>query len=193
MKLKLGMPPPEDLKLVNATRLNKDYNKLHVVALVFGIVVVTPLLAWAWVSQWGWKALTDIGDLESWQFLLTLAGVMAAHEVIHMLGHPRMGLSSLSYLGFLPKQGLFYASYLGVVTRRRFLVMALLPFFLLTVVPYCLAPYMSPTWRAVMTAVSVLNGMAASGDLWIVLQVLRRIPRGAFVQGEWYGSIPPVA
>ncbi|UPG90213.1 DUF3267 domain-containing protein [Luteibacter aegosomaticola] len=191
MKLKLGMPPEPEITLLGAVRLNEDYAKLHLRALLFGIAVVTPLLTWAWVGRFGWGALRAVGDLEFWQFFLTLAGMMVIHEVIHMLGHPRMGFTRHTILGFLPRHGMFYATYLGVMSRGRFIFVALLPLSLLTVVPYLAAPYLPPTWRAVMTGVSILNGMASSGDLWIIGAVLRRIPRDAVIQGEWFGTVSP--
>jgi hypothetical protein len=41
------------------------------------------------------------------------------HELLHLLAHPKAGLSSKSVMGFWPKQMIAYAHYEGALSRNR--------------------------------------------------------------------------
>ena len=82
------------------------------------------------------------GDLTLSTIMLGIGAVLGGfvvliivHESIHLLAHPKNGLSRNSIVGILPTRGAFYAFYDGQMTRNRFVLMAAAPFIFISVVP----------------------------------------------------------
>jgi len=90
----------------------------QLVALPIGIIaaVVVAVL---------WFAITPLKDIPPtmplFAFLVSFAGIIVVHELIHVAVHPMSGRSQHSIVGFWPSRMLFYAHYDGELTRNRFL------------------------------------------------------------------------
>ena len=190
MKFKLGLPPEMGSDLVGADRLVTNYGRLHVQATLIGLLLVAPVLYFVWSFLWPHARVLGIFDESPGIFIGTLAGIVVAHEFIHLLALPGSGRGEHSYMGFDPKTHLPYVAYLGKMSRRRMLAVVLMPTFVLTMMPFILAYMVSVGHVHMLAACSMLNGAAASGDFCMAFLLLRKVPRGGVIQGEFYGSHP---
>lgn len=188
MRFHYGFPPEVDPPLVNPRRIVVDYTRLHLQALFLSMLVIGPALYFVYGLKFESGMILGIFEYGPFSFLGMLVGVIIAHELIHLFSHPYMGLSRKSYVGLLPKSFLVYASYQGMQARNTLLLTLFAPFVLLTAFPVaaCLTDVLPGSWISAAIGISIINGMAASGDLILAILVLR-IPRGAMIQGHHYG------
>lgn len=191
MRFIIGLPPEVICELDSPHRLVMDYPRLHAIALVFGALVVAPVIYLAWFACFGSAGLLGMLDQSPGVFLGSLALVLLAHELLHLFAMPRFGLGSDSMLGFDPKSCLPYAAHNGIMRRRRMLFMLCAPLLVLTVLPFFVAA-LQHEWKWLCAWISILNGTLASGDIYMIIMVLRRVPMGHAFHGEFYG-IPRVA
>jgi hypothetical protein len=87
-------------------------------------------------------------------FLLSFAGIVVVHELVHASVHPMAGRSPYSILGFWPSRVLFYAAYTGELTRNRFVAILLMPLVAISLVPLLVAAAAQATsgWAAYISA-----------------------------------------
>lgn len=190
MRFKVGMPPAVSYRLVEDRKLVTDYSRVHIIALMIGVFVVGPVLYAAWRIRWENHLIFGVFDQPPGIFLGTLAAIIVLHEGVHLLAHPWMGLSRHSVVGVLPRSFLFYAAYNGEHSRSRTIVMLLAPFVVLTIVPYVVSTMVPAEWVPFLASLSIINGLAASGDMLLTYQVLKTIPPSAVLHGEYYGFLP---
>ena len=107
--------------------------------------------------------------------LLGCVAIIVAHESMHVLALPHLGLTRDTVIGFWPRTFTPYVSYEGETSRARQIVVGLAPFLVLSIAPL-LAGLMfgvAPLWIVV---VSLLNGLGASADLVGVALVAWQVP-----------------
>jgi Putative zincin peptidase len=118
--------------------------------------------------------------------VLSFPLIMVVHELIHAAAHPSAGRSSQSILGFWPSRMIGYAHYDGELTRNRFVVILLMPLFVISFLPLLVAAIarVASGWAAF---VSVFNTLLACGDILAAGIVLFQLPAGTIVrnQGWW--------
>jgi hypothetical protein len=108
------------------------------VALPVGIVA-------AGVAAVLWLAITplQVQDVTSAMslpgFLVSFAGIVVVHELIHAVVHPMSGRSSHSIVGVGGPSTGFYAHYDGEMTRNRFVAILLAPLVVISLVPLLVA------------------------------------------------------
>lgn len=138
-----------------------------------------------------WKALTAVVTVPEHAVsdslvILSIVGVVAAHEAFHMAAHPGAGTRPASVLGVWPAGLVVYAHYDGPMSRNRFVLMILLPFLALSLgsLAICAATGLDSLFVA---GCSVLNALFAGGDLVTAGLVLAQVPARAEVrnQGWW--------
>jgi hypothetical protein len=150
------------------------------VALPIGIVaaVVVAVL---------WLALTPLQDVTSTMslpaLLLSFAGIVVVHELIHAAVHPMSGLSPHSIVGFWPTGGMFYAHYDGELTRSRFVAILFMPLVVISFVPLLVAAVaqVPSGWAAFISA---FNAFLACVDILAAGMVLFQIPAAAIVRQQ---------
>ena len=114
-------------------------------------------------------------------------GLILVHELIHALGYPQFGFSRQSLLGVWPSRLVFYAGYLGRLSRNRWLVVYLLPFLVLSVLPLLVCrPFHFDA--PLLQVVSVVNGLFSGGDLVLVLLIFFQVPRAATMQNQGWST-----
>jgi hypothetical protein len=168
------------------------------IAMGLPIGVLTTLLLWL-----GWRETTPASFQFSLPIPLIWAPVVAIfavfsgmllvvfiHELLHCAGHPMMGLSPSSYIGAWPTRLLFYAVYLGGIGRNRYLVMAVLPFFVISVVPLALCLVLGSSAAPIawpLAAASMFNGFSSCGDFIIAPIIWSQVPKNAVVRDNgWH-------
>ena len=192
MRFRIGLPPDAVSELDSPRRLVMDYPRLHAIALLFGALVVAPLVYLVWFACFGSAGLLGVLDQPPGVFLGSLAVVFLAHELLHLLAMPRFGLGDDSILGFDPKSFLPYAAHTGIVRRWRMLYVLCAPLLVMTILPLFLVAFQRQ-WTWWCAWISLLNGTLASGDIYLAIMVLRRVPSGSVFHGEFYGALRPAS
>lgn len=131
--------------------------------------------------------------------LLALLLLIPAHELLHVMGHPRWGLSPQTVMVIWPTKLRFGVYYAGCMTRRRWLVMRMAPLVCLSVVPAGLLTFFQylPASFALNVFLQVLmlvNGIGSGWDLLAVIWVLFQVPARAqicFCSGKAYWRLVP--
>jgi hypothetical protein len=187
-----GMPPELPSPFPDSRKLEINYSRLHVQAMLLGVFVIGPILYFLCTLKFENSTIFGIFELGPFSFLGLLAAIIVLHEIIHLVAQPHMGLSDESYFGFLPKSFLAYAAYLGLLSRSRFLFIAAMPFFVITVLPIGagLLGWLPENLVPIALGAAILNGMASSGDMLISAIHLKRVPRNAMLFGSYYGTPP---
>jgi hypothetical protein len=109
--------------------------------------------------------------------------ITVVHELIHAVVHPMTGRSPHTILGFWPSKALFYAHYDGELTRNHFVVILLMPLFVISFLPLMVATLVgtSSGWLAFA---STLNALMACVDMLGAGMLLIQIPRTAIVRNQ---------
>ena len=121
--------------------------------------------------------------------MLLLIVIIPVHELIHAFLTPGFGLTDKTVIGIWPSRLLFFAYYDEALSRNRFLVVFLAPFFVLSLLPVGLAVLarllpVHPSLLPSLVLLSLLNGAAASGDLLGFTLVWMQIPSKAQVRNK---------
>ena len=113
-------------------------------------------------------------------FLLSFAGMVVVHELIHTLVHPMAGRSPHSILGFGHGVG-FYAHYDDEMSRNRLVAILLMPVLIISIVPLLVSAVIqvSSGWAAF---ISVINAFCACADMLEAGLVLFQIPATGIVR-----------
>src|ERR1017187_2655858 len=116
-------------------------------------------------------------------FLISALGIAVVHELAHAVVHPAAGCSPQSIIGFWPKCGAFYAHYDGELSRNRFLAIALMPWFAISILPLLVSAALKAT-SAWLAFVSSFNALIACGDVFAAGVVLFQIPANAALRNQ---------
>ncbi len=112
--------------------------------------------------------------------------LIVVHEAIHLCLHPKQAWSKNSVVGVMFKPFVFYAQYLGQLSRNRFLAVLLAPFLVLTVLPLLAAVFVGvPSSLGIWLALtSSVNALAACADLLGAALCFRQIPTDAVIRNN---------
>jgi hypothetical protein len=133
-----------------------------------------------------WFFLTPIPELkfDSPGFLLgAFLIIIPIHELIHAMVHPGSGGTADSILGFWPSRLLFYAHYMGELTRTRFIAILLMPLLIISFLPLVICAITGYT-SALLVFSSVINAFFACGDIFAIGLLLFQIPARARVRNQ---------
>ena len=134
-----------------------------------------------------WMLTVDVSRIQ-WNVAILSAvvwfpGLIALHEAVHALLFPRSGVPGNTIVGFWPQQALFYAAYLGEMSRERFACVILAPLVVLSFGPLLVAPFTEVT-SSIVVSISVTNAMLSCGDLVGVFYLLRGSPKKTIVRNK---------
>jgi hypothetical protein len=119
--------------------------------------------------------------------LLSLAGLIAAHELLHAVPAMVYGTSDGVVIGFWPRYLAPYVAYLGVVPRRAQLLSGVAPLVVLTALPLVVALIL-PAAALPMAAVSVANVAGSAADLLMLALLWRQVPTDALVRNNGHAT-----
>lgn len=157
------------------------------------------LLAWvllivAWNRELTFAMSADssvVGRFSPWLYILVplfgLLVVIAAHELIHATGFPNFGFSDSTILAAWPSRFLFYAAYLGGMSRNRWLLVYFLPFLVISLAPIAVYHGLG-VYSGWLHAVSLLNGLLAGGDLFCILLIWCQVPVRATLRNSGWST-----
>jgi Putative zincin peptidase len=112
---------------------------------------------------------------------------LAVHEFVHLLAHPRCGLSNDSVVGIWPTRGVAYAHYDGEITRNRFLFVIALPFVVLSLVPVAFF-YLSGHVNMFLAVLALFNGIGSCFDVLVFVMTLIQLPRNAVLRNKGWDT-----
>jgi len=149
----------------------------NLLALPVGVVAAVAVAA-LWLLITPLRDITPALSLSA--FLLSFAGIVVVHELIHALVHPMAGRSPHSILGFWPSVG-FYANYDGELSRNRLVAILLMPLLIVSIIPLLVSAVtgVSSGWAAYISA---FNAFLACADMLDAGLVLFQIPANRIVR-----------
>lgn len=184
-------PFPETLLPPNATQLKEpntmDEMMIRALPFVFPAILTIFLTVFFKTRLAGFfvlnPVLLPVGFFAG--FLL-----LPLHETLHAVVYPK---NASVTMGFLPKSAAFFVYSNHPLSKKRFIIMSLLPVFL-GIVPFLLFLFSDPANK---TANTLLFGLMAMGltspypDYYNIFQVLKQVPAGAKIQTSgfhayWY-------
>lgn len=115
-------------------------------------------------------------------FLVCLLSVLATHELLHALAHPRAGLSARTTIGFWPSRMLLYATYGGELSRNRYVAILLVPTVVISFVPIFVA-ILAQAYNIWLVYITVLNAFLASGDI-LATRIMLQLPANAVIHNQ---------
>ena len=189
MRFRLG-PIPDEFKPDSSWKPIREPGPLvqQLLALpVGGILVVAVWYSWQAVGFPPSLAFDDYMEHpHPVIMLICFVLLIAVHELIHALVHPKFGCSPASTIGAWPKKMVFYAHYHGPRARNRMALGLIMPFFVLSVLPVVLAAFkMLPQSLAMwVPLLSLLNALASCGDCLGFVWLLVAVPHSAIVQNK---------
>lgn len=167
----------------------------YVLALPIAAVTVAALtIAISSVGDESAKIVIRPGDVTSLRVVIGIVtgifyfvGALAVHEFVHLLAHPRCGLSDDSVLGIWPAGGVAYAHYDGEITRNRFLFVIALPFVTLSLGPILLffATGHVTLWLAVL---ALFNGIGSCFDILVIGILLIQLPGKSVLRNKGWDT-----
>jgi hypothetical protein len=141
-------------------------------------VVAAVVVAVLWFLVTPLRDVTPAVSLPA--FLLSFAGLVVVHELIHALVHPMAGRSAHSILGFAPRDG-FYAHYDGELSRNRLVAILLMPLLIISIVPL-LVSAVTQVSSGGAAFVSAFNAFCSCADLLEAGLILFQIPATRIVR-----------
>jgi hypothetical protein len=133
-----------------------------------------------------WLCLTPVANHPAAPILWMCLGLLflfPAHELLHAIVHPRQGRTNGTILGFWPSRMIFYAHYLGEISRNRFIAILAAPFLIISVVPLLVCAVLGQA-SVTVAYISCLNAFCSCADLLGIILFLFQIPQSAIVRNQ---------
>jgi hypothetical protein len=134
-----------------------------------------------------WVNLTPAGiyDIPATlvHLLVGIPATIIVHELLHALAHPENGRSDKSILGYWPSLMVFYAHYDGVLSKKRFITILVLPFLSLSVLPLIFF-IVFRIGSSFLMFVSVFNAIGSCVDLLGVIIIFFQVPACAITRNK---------
>jgi len=134
-------------------------------------IVTAGLVAVLWLAITPFQ-LQDVTSTMSLRgFLVSFAGMVVVHELIHLVVHPMSGRSPHSIVGAGGPTTGVYAHYAGEMARNRFVAILLMPLVIISFVPLFVAAVgqVSSGWIAFISAFNAFGACADTLDAGLVL------------------------
>ena len=103
------------------------------------------------------------------------------HELLHAVIMPK---GSTAYVGFVPSKFLFYMKCKEALSKKRFILMSLLPI-ILGIIPLIIFMFSNnQILNSIMWPMAMIGLVSPSPDYLNIYSVLRQVPNGAYIQED---------
>jgi len=176
MRLNLG-PPPKDDTISEEGSTWYPVNEPGLIRLqitaFFTALLIAAFIALVILLT---RGSNHIGGMLRPIVLLFIILVIPIHEFLHAVCFKGRLTSKRVIFGFYPKVLGFYAHYIGQVSWYRYIVIAVFPFLILTVIPLIIVIIFNLEYPFVVEVIFA-NGLASAGDVVTVIIILKQVPR----------------
>lgn len=117
-------------------------------------------------------------------FLLLLLLLVPAHELIHAIAYRCRFRSRQLWVGIWPERAMAYVLFDAPLPRQRVLAMLVAPFFVLTVLPLVVMPFLAAPWSQCAGFFALLHAALCVGDAATIQRLLRQVPAGAQIHNH---------
>ena len=181
MKFRVGAIPDSQEFTANNWKPLKEPGPIvmQCFALPLGILFCA-LMIWLWVR---WTPVTENPVTYPLLLAIVMLSVFPVHELLHLVMHPKFGMSDKSFLGVWPSRMILYAYYTDILSRNRFLAIFGMPIMILSVLPLLICSMIG--YASVTIAfMSCFNVFAAAGDIFGIFILLFQVPNRAIVRNQ---------
>lgn len=178
IKFRFGCPLEPDLGSGEKWDRFKAFDMASILRSIFTGLFIAGVIAAVWLIAF--TGALPIGTPSWMDMLLAVAVTLFVHELFHLIGFPKMGLDGSARIGIWPELCAPYVQYLLPVSRNRFIFAAGLPFLMISIIPLFFTinntlPIEYLSW------ISVINCVGTGSDIFILMKLLRTVPRNALV------------
>jgi len=114
--------------------------------------------------------------------LLIILVLLIVHELIHLLSHPKFGLSSRSILGFWPSKMFLYVAFDGELKRNRSVFIFLMPLIIINLSIFLYSVFFKQNnfWLIYIT---IVNAFLSSMDILAAITILK-LPNKSIIRSN---------
>lgn len=115
-------------------------------------------------------------------FLFIFIIIFPIHEFLHALSCPCSLTSNDIYFGFIPKKIIFFTYYKGILSKKRYLIVSIMPFLVITLAGILLAKLFGND--TFFQTIILCNALESYMDILGVLIILLQVPKNAVIKNE---------
>lgn len=107
---------------------------------------------------------------------------LPVHEYLHAIIYPK---SAVIYMGFLRETGGMFISSQSPIKKRRYIVMSIFPFCILSLFPfivYCFISLDKIFFNNLLFWFAFMTSLSTTGDFYNIYQTIKKIPKKAIMQ-----------
>lgn len=174
-RFRLGPPPTDDTisEEEDSWRLVREPSTLTLGILAICVaLIIAACISLAVSLAIGPSHMASV----SWPLvILFILLIIPIHELLHAVGFEDGLASNRIVFGFYPKLFACYAHYIGHIPRSRFILIAALPFLILTIIPLAMVAVFCLDYVHLTEAI-ISNGLASAGDILTIVFIFRETP-----------------
>jgi hypothetical protein len=163
----------------NAKILNIPKNNM-LVSLIFAIPFIILCFFLIFVKK---NIMNDFPMIRHFIPIGIILGILCCfiHELLHAIPQPK---GAKVYIGFIPSKFMFYMKCKEPLTKKRFMLMELLPI-ILGIVPLIIFMISNnQILNSIMWPMAMIGLVSPSPDYLNVYCVLKQVPKGAYIQDD---------
>lgn len=151
---------------------------IHAVSPLF--ICLGILFGWGYWAMDPWNGSSFVKAFPPLRLAAFVLGTVVLHESIHLMLHPKFGISRQSLVGYhFQLGGLFYVMYRGALSRHRIVAIKLAPFIILTCIPAFLMLVVPEFRLGDLVVPMALNAGISLLDLHTSATLIRLLPGSA--------------
>ncbi len=176
MRFRIGPPPEDDTisREESSWNLVNEPNPLNLQIIGILVAVFIAICIGVIISlSVGIKHVLGL----SWPMvMLFIFLIMPIHELLHAVGFEGGVISRQVVFGLYPKGFGFYAHYNGQIPRSRYIIVAALPFLILTAIPITIVAGFRLDHKY-LTEIIFANGLVSAVDVLTIILILKETPQ----------------
>lgn len=161
----------------NSVTIKMPKNSI-IISLLFTIPLLILMFILYYIKQ---DIMIDFSMKINYVVLGTILGILCCfiHELLHAIVMPK---NADVYIGFIPKKFMFYMKYKEPISKKRFILMSLIPL-LLGIIPLIIFIISNnEILNSIMWPMAMIGLVAPASDYLNVYLVLKKVPNGSYIK-----------